>query len=521
MHPSVHAREIPDKPALIMAGSGAVTTYRQLEESSNQGAQLLRSWGLCRGDVVAIQLENHPQFLEIAWATQRSGLYLVCISYRFGASEAAYILKDSGAKLFITSSSLTSIADTISNTLPDLRIIGMDRAYGRHPSYQELVERQPKTPIADESHGGDMLYSSGTTGRPKGVWTPLPEGPLDTPPPITGLALNYYGFSGKTVYLCPAPLYHAAPLRWSMLVQRLGGTVILMESFDPELALKSIHEHKVTAAQWVPTHFIRMLKLPPEIKNRYDVSSLTAAIHAAAPCPIAVKQDMIKWWGPIFHEYYAGTEANGLTGLNTEEWLKKPGSVGKSIVGEVKICDENGEPLPPGEEGIIYFANGNPFEYHNDPVKTAESRNQYGWTTLGDIGYLDQDGYLFLTDRKSFTIISGGVNIYPREIEDVLVSHPKVADAAVIGGPDEEMGERVIAVIQPVEWNLAGTALADELKTYARQHLSGIKVPRQIDFMAELPRHPNGKMYKRLLRDKYWADKGRGWRAQSGRRNDI
>ncbi len=468
---------------------------------------MFRSLGFRRGDIIALQLENHPNFLDIAWAAQRSGLCIVCISSHFGPGEASYILEDSGARLLITSPALASVATAILEKLPDIQVIGLDHPFGPVPSYQDLIKTKPETPIADESHGGDMLYSSGTTGRPKGVWTPLPEGPLDTPPPIAGLACDHYGFDENTVYLCPAPLYHAAPLRWSMLVQRLGGTVILMEKFDPELALKSIERYKVTAAQWVPTHFVRLLKLPEDIRRRYDVSSLKIAIHAAAPCPVPIKRAMIEWWGPIFHEYYAGTEANGLTGLNTEEWLRKPGSVGRSIVGEVKICNEAGEPLSPGEEGLIYFANGNPFEYHNDPVKTAQSRNRYGWTTLGDIGRLDEDGYLYLTDRKSFTIISGGVNIYPREIEDVLVTHPTVSDAAVIGVPDDEMGERVLAIIEPVDWKSAGPELAEELKTHVREQLSGIKVPRRIEFMKALPRHPNGKMYKRQLQEKFRPEK--------------
>ncbi|WP_341633847.1 acyl-CoA synthetase [Sphingomonas agri] len=505
MHPSHHARTRPEKPALIMQPSGKVTTYAQLEEGSNKAAHLLRSLGLKRGDVAAVFLENHPKFLEIAWGAQRSGLFLVCISSRFGPSEVSYLLSDSNAQVLITSAELAPVAQEVAKSAPELHLLMLDDVRPGFRSYEDAVEELPGTPIPDESHGSDLLYSSGTTGRPKGVRTPLPDGPLDTPPPIAGLAREYYGFDENTVYLCPAPLYHAAPLRWSMLVQRLGGTVVLLSNFDAELALASIEKYQVTAAQWVPTHFVRMLKLPDEVRARYDHSSLRTAVHAAAPCPVEVKKAMIDWWGPILFEYYAGTEANGLTGLSTEEWLRKPGSVGRSIVGEVKICDDLGEPVPIGTEGLVYFANGLPFEYHNDPQKTAESRNRYGWTSLGDIGRLDEDGYLYLTDRKSFTIISGGVNIYPREIEDILVTHPRVADAAVIGAPDPDMGERVVAVIQPLSWSDAGPALAEELQQFVRQRLSGIKVPRQVDFMAELPRHPNGKMYKRQIRELYWS----------------
>lgn len=505
MHPRHHALSNPDKPALIVQPSGKVTTYAELEEGSNKAAHLFRSLGLKRGDVAALFLENHPKYLEIAWGAQRSGLFLVCISSRFGAPEVSYILKDSGARAFISSRELADIAREVRGLVPGLDCLMLDDGQPGFRSYEQAVASLPGTPVADESHGGDLLYSSGTTGRPKGVRTSLPTGSLDTPPPIAGLAREHYGFDEDTVYLCPAPLYHAAPLRWSMLVQRLGGTVVLLSSFDAELALSSIERYRVTAAQWVPTHFVRLLKLPDKVRERYDLSSIKAAVHAAAPCPIEVKRAMIDWWGPVFHEYYAGTEANGLTGLNTEEWLRKPGSVGRSIVGEVKICDDQGEPLPTGSEGLVYFANGLPFEYHNDPEKTAEGRNRYGWTTLGDIGRLDEDGYLYLTDRKSFTIISGGVNIYPREIEDILITHPKIADAAVIGAPDPEMGERVVAVVQPLDWNDAGAEFAAELQQFVRQRLSGIKVPRDVDFMEELPRHPNGKMYKRLIRDRYWA----------------
>jgi long-chain acyl-CoA synthetase len=317
-----------------------------------------------------------------------------------------------------------------------------------------------------------------------------------------------YGWTPDSIYLSPAPLYHAAPLGWSMAVQALGGTVVLMERFDPEDSLRLIEQHKVTTAQWVPTHFVRMLKLPEGVRAKYDVSSLKQVFHAAAPCPVPIKEQMIAWWGPIISEYYAGTEGNGFTAINSAEWLAHKGSVGKSLTAELKICDEDGEPLPPRSEGVVYFANGGQFEYHNDPKKTAESRNKHGWTTLGDVGWVDEEGFLYLTDRKSFMIISGGVNIYPQEIENLLITHPKVADVAVVGGPHEEMGEEVIAVIQPADWAEAGEALAAELNAFARANLSHVKTPRKIDFMEELPRHQTGKLYKRLIRDAYWGKEG-------------
>jgi long-chain acyl-CoA synthetase len=504
MHPSLHAGRTPDKPALIMASSGEIVTYAQLEARSNQGAHLFRNLGLRRGDMVAIFLENHPRLLEIAWSAQRSGLYLVCISSRLGPDEVEYLMRDSGADCLITSTALQSVAATLPERLPGVRMFMIGEPAPGFDDFLDARDRFPGTPIGDQSHGGDMLYSSGTTGRQKGVRNPLPEGPLDTPPPIAGLAQGQFGFDENTVYLCPAPLYHAAPLRWSMLVQRLGGTVIAMEKFDAELALQLIERYRVTAGQFVPTHFVRMLKMPEEVRRRYDVSSLRTAIHAAAPCPIPIKEQMIAWWGPILWEYYAGTESNGLTAIASDEWLRKPGSVGRSVVGTARVCDDHGDPLPTGEEGLVYFADGLPFEYHNDPRKTAESRNALGWTTLGDIGRVDEEGYLFLTDRKSFTIISGGVNIYPQEIENLIITHPKVADVAVIGAPDDDLGEKVVAVVQPMDWADAGSDLALDLEVFVRSRLSSIKIPKRFDFRRELPRHPTGKLYKRLVRDEYW-----------------
>ena len=363
----------------------------------------------------------------------------------------------------------------------------------------------PATPIADEAPGVDMLYSSGTTGRPKGVRVELKDEPIDAMNSLVQLAAGLFGFNKDTVYLSPAPLYHAAPLRWCMTTMRLGGTVVVMEKFDPERALELIERYKVTASQWVPTHFVRMLKLPDGVRTKYDHATLTCAIHAAAPCPVQTKRAMIEWWGPVLKEYYAGSEGNGFCYISSEEWLKKPGSVGTAKIGVLKICDENGDEVPVGVDGTVYFADGTPFEYHNDPEKTAQSKNKHGWTTLGDVGHVDEDGYLFLTDRKAFMIISGGVNIYPQELENLLVTHPKVADAAVIGAPDEEMGEKVVAVVQPMNMADAGDALRDELMAFVRANISHVKAPRQIDFMEELPRHQTGKLYKRIIRDAYWG----------------
>jgi long-chain acyl-CoA synthetase len=509
MHPFVHARTQPDKPAFIMAQTGEEVTYAQLDARSNQGAQLFRSLGLRTGDVIALCMENHVRYLEIAWAAQRSGLYMTCISSKLTAEEIDYIVRDCGAKLFVTSSSLGSVIHELTSMIGHISLFSVGSNVPGYSSWESRCKTQSTTPITDEASGTDMLYSSGTTGRPKGIKAALTGEPLDAPTTLSHLAQALYQFGPHTIYLSPAPLYHAAPLRWCMVVQRLGGTVVIMDKFEAESALALIEKYRVNASQWVPTHFVRMLRLPESIRGKYALSSLKIAIHAAAPCPIPVKEQMIAWWGPVLFEYYAGTEGNGMTFINSTDWLKKKGSVGKAAHGVAHICNEQGEELPRNTEGTVYFSGTKEFVYHNAPEKTQESRNTQGWSTLGDIGYLDDDGYLFLTDRKAFMIISGGVNIYPQEIENLLVTHPKVMDVAVVGGPDEEMGEKVIAVVQPVHWADAGDALAAELNAFARERLSHLKVPRLIEFTQELPRHPNGKLYKRLLRDAYWGKTSR------------
>ena len=506
MHPSVHARTHPDKPAIIMAASGETVSYAELDRRSNQVAQLLRARGIGIGDTVALCLENHPWFFCLTWGFQRAGVHFVCISSRLTAPEVAYILEDSAAKLLFGSAYLAPILDEVAALaprVPQLRL-GVDA--------EQALAALPAGPISDERAGVDMLYSSGTTGRPKGVKIPLPVDPaIDQTNVLVQLAMLAYGINSEARYLSPAPLYHAAPLRWSMTVHKIGGTVVVMERFDPEAALAAIEHYQITDGQFVPTHFVRMLKLPEATRTKYDVSSLKCAIHAAAPCPVPIKRAMIDWWGPVLYEYYAGTEGNGSTFITSAEWLTHPGSVGTALSGILHVCDEAGNEVPRGTEGQIFFEPTEhmvPFEYHNDPVKTADSRNQHGWSSLGDIGYQDPDGYLYLTDRKSFMIISGGVNIYPQEIENLLVIHPKVADAAVIGAPDADMGERVVAVVQPLDMAVfeqagAGPALAEELLAYLAPQLSRVKMPRQIDFRAELPRELTGKLYKRHLRDEY------------------
>lgn len=509
MHPSVHGAVTPDKAALIVAETGETVTFGELNRRSNRAAHLFRKAGLAAGDTIALFLENIPEFYDIAWGAQRSGLFYVCISSKLTAPEVDYIVRDSGAKLLVASGELGAVAGQLAGMLADVALYAIGDPIAGFAGWEEAVAAMPDAPVADERAGIDMLYSSGTTGRPKGVRVALPEDPdIAAPNVLSMLARGLYGLGADTVYLSPAPLYHAAPLRWSMTVQRLGGTVVMMRHFTPEAALAAIETYGVTASQWVPTHFVRMLKLSEEERRRFDLSTLKVAIHAAAPCPIPVKEAMIAWWGPVLYEYYAGSEGNGLTTINSDEWLAHKGSVGKAAYGTLHICNEAGEELGPDEEGLVYFEGGGQFEYHNDPEKTAETRNAKGWTTLGDIGRIDRDGYLYLTDRKSFMIISGGVNIYPQEIENRLITHPRVADVAVIGAPDPEMGERVVAVVQPVDMAEAGPELAAELTAWCRAELSGVKTPRQIDFAEELPRHATGKLYKRLLRDRYWGGDG-------------
>ncbi len=507
MHPKVHAVTQGKKPAIIMAGSGETISYAELDRRSNHAAHYFRTQGLGVGDTIAICMENHSHYFDIVWGAQRSGLIYVAISNRLTAREMAYILKDSGAKLLVSSTALSPQLQQLESLSPDVAQL----VYGGagDSNAEAAFAAMPSGPIADERAGTDMLYSSGTTGRPKGVRLPLPEIPdIAAANALVMLAQGAFGLDGDSIYLSPAPLYHAAPLRWCMTVHRFGGTVIVMEKFDPAHALRLIETYKVNASQWVPTHFVRMLKLPAAERAKYDVSSLQCAIHAAAPCPVPVKQAMIDWWGPVLMEYYAGTEGNGFTFIGSKDWLEHKGSVGRALLGTVRICDEDGNELPPRSEGAVYFEDGSPFAYHNDPEKTKEAANKHGWTGLGDVGWQDEEGFLYLTDRKSFMIISGGVNIYPQEIENLLVTHPKVADAAVIGAPDPDLGEKVVAVVQPLDLSDTGEALADELRTFLRSELSGVKMPKQIDFRDELPRHATGKLYKRLLRDEYWGKRG-------------
>ncbi len=504
MHPGAFAETTPDKPAVIM-DDGRTLTYRELEESSNRLAHLFRAAGLQRGDHIAFVLENRPELFVVAWAAQRAGLYYTATSTRLTPDELGYIVEDCGARVLIASAETVAAADAVEAPKVELRLlIGSGTGSSRWEPFESAVAAHPTTPIDDQAEGADMLYSSGTTGRPKGVKPPLLDAEYPQLGAVGGLAAGLFGAGQDTVYLSPAPLYHAAPLRYSMTVHRLGGTVVVMEHFDPVRYLQLVEEHAITATQLVPTMFVRLLKLDPAERAAHDLSSLRCAIHAAAPCPIPVKEQMIDWWGPIISEYYAATEGNGFCAISSEEWLAHKGSVGRNLLGPLHILGDDETEVPPGEDGTVYFEGGPTFEYHNDPEKTAASRTAQGWSTLGDIGRFDEEGYLYLTDRKADMIISGGVNVYPQEAENVLTMHPSVADVAVFGVPNEDLGEEVKAVVQPADGVVAGPDLEQELIAYCRQHLSALKCPRSIDFRSELPRHATGKLYKRLLRDAYW-----------------
>lgn len=509
MYPGAHVDRFPDKPAVILAETGETLTYRELEDNSVRLARHLHEAGLRKGDHVALLSGNDPKVYEVYWAALRSGLYITAVNRHLSPSEISYIVGDCGARGLIVSAGLREAAEKIIEETPEVEIrLAFGGKVEGHGSYEEALAAASPEPLTDQPRGADMLYSSGTTGRPKGIKHPLPDRQVGDPPGDTYTAVfgPLYGFDTETVYLSPAPLYHAAPLRFGGVVHALGGTLVVLERFDAEEALAAIERYRVTHSQWVPTMFVRMLKLDEAVRGRYDVSSLRVAVHAAAPCPVEVKQKMIDWWGPVLHEYYASTEGNGATFIDSEQWLRKPGSVGPAGLGAVRICGDDGAELPAGEIGTIYFEREEvPFTYHNDSAKTEQAIHPQHptWTTTGDIGYIDEDGFLFLTDRKAFMIISGGVNIYPQEIEDALALHPKVLDVAVIGVPDEEMGESVKAVVQPAPGAEPGPGFAAELRDYLRARIAGYKVPRTVDFADELPRTPTGKLVKGKLRAQY------------------
>ncbi len=508
MYPGAHLPESANKPAVIHADTGEVTTYAELEERSVQLANALAAAGLTKGDVVAVLTDNVPEVFEVYWAALRSGMYITAINHHLASDEAAYIVGDSAAKALIASAGKAELAAAVAPLCDAVKLrLAYGGAIGGYESYDAALAKASPEPPADQPRGADMLYSSGTTGRPKGIKGALPDRQVsDEGDPYLAAFGPTYGFDSETVYLSPAPIYHAAPLRFGGMVQMVGGTVILMHRFDAVEFLRNVEKYKVTHTQVVPTMFVRMLKLDEQERARFDVSSLRVAVHAAAPCPVEVKQQMIDWWGPVLHEYYSSTEGNGVTLIDSAAWQGKPGSVGRAALGTLRICDDEGTELPAGEPGTVYFERETvPFTYHNDAEKTKDAQHPVhpNWTTTGDIGYLDSDGYLFLTDRKAFMIISGGVNIYPQEVEDCLTMHPKVYDVAVIGLPDEDMGEYVKAVVAPAEGATPGPELERELLDFTRGRIAGYKCPRSVDFTDDMPRSETGKLVKKDLRARY------------------
>ena len=511
LYPGAHALLTPDKPAIVMHSTGQCMTYAQLEDRSRRLANWLRSLGLKRGDVIAMIAENDARVFDVYWAAQRAGLYITAINQRLHPNEMGYILKNSGSQVLFVGSCPEEASHCWTN-IPALKhYVSFDGSRQGFLALEDVIANASNTRPASEPRGGDMLFSSGTTGRPKGVRQALPDRAVSDPgDTMVAMFGGIFGFNAQTIYLSPAPLYHAAPLRTCATVHALGGTTIIMDKFDPETALQAIEQWRITAAQWVPTMFVRMLKLPLAVRERCDVSSMTMAIHAAAPCPVEVKRAMLQWWGPILHEYYSCTELNGMTMVSPEEWLRKPGAVGKPVLGTLHICDDTGVELPVGRDGLVYFErDALPFEYHGDPEKTRSTQHpdHPSWTAVGDIGHVDVDGYLYLTDRSAFMIISGGVNIYPQEVENALTLHPAIADVAVIGVPDVEMGEQVKAVVTLAPGQVASKELEAVIIEFAKSRVASYKAPKSVDFVLTLPRTPTGKMLKGELRKTYWPAK--------------
>lgn len=514
MYPGKWAAKNPDKPALIMADTEAVLTFGELEDRSLRLANHLRSIGLEKGDHIAVMAENRFEIIEALWAALRTGAIITVVNSHLTAAESAYIVDDCDARVLLLSTQLEKSSEVAAGCQQVENRIRIDavsdgeagEVFSGWDEYEAVLAAASALRPEVEPRGDDMLYSSGTTGRPKGILPGATDLLIeDEDVPLISLFRTLYGFDDETVYLSPAPLYHAAPLRFVMTTHSQGGTVVVMPRFDAEEALGLIEKHRATHSQWVPTMFIRMLKLPGEVRRSFDVSSLQVAIHAAAPCPPEVKRAMIEWWGPVIYEYYAATESNGLTIIDSQQALERPGSVGRDgVKGIVHICGPDGEELPPGEIGVIYFeATAALFEYYKDPAKTAASRHPDHpdtWATTGDMGYLDEDRFLYIAERATGLIIVGGVNIYPQEIENALALRPQIADVAVVGRADDELGQAPVAFVQLAD-GVAEAGQAEEIRSWLVDRLARFKIPREFYFVPELPRTPTGKLVKRKLPD--------------------
>jgi long-chain acyl-CoA synthetase len=501
------AKGQPQKTAVSFAHTGETISYRALDEQADRVAAWLVSLGLEPGDTVAMLLENHPYTFEIWWGARRAGLYYTPISVQLTPHEAAYIVRDSEAKLVISSRQLGDLAAGVRSELrdrPDLRYFMIDGAAFGYDAYEASVAAcQPSASPTGRPVGREFMYSSGTTGVPKGIRRALQsyEQRYDLPP-LERKLREIFRFAPDSIFLNSSPLYHAIS-RFNIRAIECGGSCVILRKFDAETALKAIEQFGVTHSHWVPTMFFRLLALPENVRGRYDVSSMRCAIHAAAPCPPEIKEQMIAWWGPVIEEYYGGSENAGVTYINSADWLSHRGSVGRSITGEIHIVGANNEELPRGDVGLIYFSGGVPFRYNNDPEKTAAATNDRGWGTYGDMGYVDAEGYLYLSDRRADLIIVGGVNVYPKEIENVLLLHPAVLDVGVIGVPHPEYGEEIKAVVQLKELVTGSDALRGELLELCRERLAKVKWPRSIEFDPDLPRTDTGKLLRRILKDRY------------------
>lgn len=516
LHPAAIAARHPERPALTLGDH--TLSYGQLEVAANRLAHAMRAEGLGPADSIAVLLDNRLEMFVAFWAAMRSGLFYTPISTHLKSNEVAWILSSARPKLLLTSDRfhdrLAPIPDSLPARVLTVDAVPADKAWR---GLDDFTAGQPEDFPEDASEGAALLFSSGTTGRPKGVINARPGAHPGTIGELARRRMALHEIDARTVYLSTAPLYHSAPLRYTEMVLRQGGHCVIMEHFDAAQALQLIERYRITHSQWVPTMFVRLLRLPEGLRSRHNLGSHRYAVHAAAPCPPEVKRAMLDWWGPIIHEYYSATEANGQTVIGPQEWLEHPGSVGRPLLGEVRIRDEAGRDLPPGETGLVYLGGGARFEYLDDPEKTAAAYAADGLSTLGDIGHLDAEGYLYLTDRRDFTIISGGVNIYPREVEDTLLAHPQVADAAVFGLPDVEFGERVHAVVEPVSGASGDAEFAAILQTFCRERLAHLKCPRDFEFRDHLPRLPTGKLAKGALRLEVMAARAR----RDGRHGEI